>query len=340
MPSPFINSGKPLTYWYPPGPDYGTNPDAINPDDLPTGWTPQGAALMGGAVARTPVEQLGYNTGVMGAIEKGQQAQQAANVMGQLGGLDLSSPEGQSGLVTLLGRNPEAVSQPKVKGYLDEMMGRAGRMGKGGLASNPMLAASAAHQLNSFDPDIAEQVRPMLGTDPQGALARGVQLQKQRAHAIDLIDRGIPIGEHARFQDAAGNYDPIKIATELAGRRAAVQGAPLAVAEFKEANKARTAALDALSGMAELDSNGPRAAQIKQGAFVVRNNRPPKTPAEWQEAYYLAKAERMGAVRNYNSYNELLQSQGKRPLPPLSGGGEPLPPMVPTGTGNKVRKGH
>ncbi len=109
---------QPLSAWYPSPVDYGTDPDSIDPANLPTGWTPQGAALIGGAVTRSPLEQAQFNLGLQESANKAQAQTQGQQFFQGVQGLP--ADDQGTGMDYLLSQNPMAASLPGVQRYLQE----------------------------------------------------------------------------------------------------------------------------------------------------------------------------------------------------------------------------
>lgn len=118
IPNPFVNSGRSLGSWFPPPTDYGTDPDAIDPASLPQGWSPQGAALISGAVTRSPLEQAQFNLDLQSKVQQAQGQQQANQFFQQAQGIDSSTPEGIGNLERLVSAFPQASANPAVREYV------------------------------------------------------------------------------------------------------------------------------------------------------------------------------------------------------------------------------
>jgi hypothetical protein len=149
----FVTSGTPLSSWFDPGPDYGTDPDSIDPATLPDGWTPQGAALMGGDVTRSPLEQAQWNMSLQGVANQFGQTQAANQFLQGAAGADPTTPDGITSIERLL--TPEAAADPRVQAYIREarlarQTALMGTQGRG--APLPPAGAAFLARLGTLDP--------------------------------------------------------------------------------------------------------------------------------------------------------------------------------------------
>jgi len=327
--SPFANSGRPLAAFLPPAPDYGTDPSAIDPDSLPEGWTPQGAALLGGSVTRAPADQVAYNLNLQKLVNDAQANTQANAFYAGLPGLDTQTPEGASGLEQLLAANPRAAATPGVQAYVNQR--RHARMYQSGRnAPIPPDAESFLASLYSLDPSDNQAFKgvqnnltahPELLRDPR--VASMVDRFYQHRQSIAMRPQHTKATQDLEDQMALAGISPDEIEglRDDQGNIPRTQGL-YAIAQSKRRDSVPTKEKEDLVSLAQqVQSPSDDAKQAAWEAVHAGQKFDPMNATHWSEGFARAQNE---AFRKLQAKQAALSSLG------FMRGGKTADPVTPS----------
>jgi len=283
----FQTSPRPLTSYYDEGDEYGTDPNSVDVDNLPEGWTAQGASLLAGNVNRSPVEQATYNLGLQDLARKATQQTQTDNVLRELPNLDLSTPEGLTGLQRLSQLNPGFASSPYGQHILSQQQ--------------QIRTLQQQPKLSPYSPDVTDLLAEGLNIDPTNPDSHKAWLNKLNAN------RGLLQDPRVYNMAAKVNNDYQRIAT-----RAPKAGFPEGFDDFaSEINSIKENDEDAEDRLALAVQANPQAVNTRAGReLLISKQRKLKNYAASQSLKPLHPAD----AERINKYDDAAEEDWMPPL--------------------------